>query len=290
MIDNPCLQISATRSGRWEISGPSNERAAQIVSALWNDSDRLANPLSIRIEKAPPVHAGFGSGTQLTMGIAAILSKFIEDENENMCDLATKLGRGARSLVGSNGFNSGGLILDRGQCDMSCDGNSRESETHTMPEMWRWLTLYCNTQQGKSGDEERNAFARSKPDPESRQELLAFIETDLLPSIASQDFYRFSHALGKYSERCGEIFADQQGGLYGSPFAEEAAAHLSRAGIVGFGQSSWGPTVFALFPDAGAAATFVETNHWLQNPDIRYCVSRSNNIGARISWEIDKRE
>ena len=289
MIDNPCLQISAHRSSRWEICGPSNERVAQIVSALWTDSDRLANPLCISIDKAPPVHAGFGSGTQLSMGIAAILSKFLNDQNINTGDIVTKLGRGSRSLVGSNGFNSGGLILDRGQWDMSCDGNSHEPETHPMPEMWCWLTLSCDTQKGISGDEERIAFAQSVPDPEIRGELLAIIDTDLLPSLSSHDFYRFSNALGRYSQRCGEIFSSQQGGLYGSPFAEEAAAHLSRAGIMGFGQSSWGPTVFALFPDAGAAKNFVAMNHWLQNHGIQHRVSRSDNTGARISWEINKR-
>lgn len=285
MIDNPCLQISARRSSSWEIFGSSSERIEHIVGTLWTERERLASPLHIYVDRAPPVHAGFGSGTQLSMGIAAILSQFRGAESSNSYDIAGKLGRGGRSLVGSQGFESGGLIIDRGTWHDSKPSQTGAFESHRMPETWRWLTVSCETEQGKSGDEERHAFARSVPDPKSRFELLACIDSELLPGLANLDFHRFSHALGKYCERCGEIFAPQQGGLYGSSFAEEAAAHLSRAGITGIGQSSWGPTIFALFPNRSSATEFVEANRWLRNPGIRFCISPSNNTGARLSWE-----
>ena len=285
MIDKPCLQISAHRSSSWEIVGSSSERIEQIVRALWTERERLASPLHIYVDQAPPVHAGFGSGTQISMGIAAILSHFRGAEFSKSYDIAGKLGRGGRSLVGSQGFESGGLIIDRGTWHDSNQTKTGVFESHGMPESWRWLTVYCETEQGKSGDEERHAFARSVPDPESRLELLSCIDSELLPGLANLDFHRFSYALGKYCERCGEIFAAQQGGLYGSSFAEEAAAHLSRAGITGIGQSSWGPTIFALFPTRISAANFVEENRWLQNPGIRFCISPSNNTGARLSWD-----
>ena len=285
MIDNPFLQISAHRSSNWEIVGSSSERIEQVVGALWTESERRASPLHIYVDQAPPVHAGVGSGTQLSMGIAAILSQFRGAECWKTNDIACKLGRGGRSLVGSQGFESGGLIIDRGTWHASKSAETGLSESHAIPDSWRWLTVSCETEQGKFGDDERCAFDRSVPDPKTRLELLACINSELLPGLAASDFHRFSHALGKYCARCGEMFAPHQGGLYGSSFTEMAAAHLSEAGITGMGQSSWGPTIFGLFPNRTSAANFVDTNRWLHNPGIRFCISPSNNTGARLSWD-----
>ena len=283
MVDDPCLQISAHQSSEWKIVGLSSERIERIVKALWTESERLNSPLHIYVEKAPPAHAGFGSGTQLSMAIASLLSQFRDNGYSNSMHIAHKLGRGSRSLVGSKGFKSGGLIIDRGTGDESELLKYAASEAYPIPDSWRWLTVSCETEQGKSGDEERHAFARSVPDLKVRLELLACIDSELLPSLTSLDFNRFSHALGDYCHRCGQTFAAQQGGLYGSSFAEEVADHLSRAGIRGIGQSSWGPTIFALFPNRVSATSFVETNRWLYNPGIRFRISSSNNTGAIIS-------
>ena len=54
-------------------------------------------------------------------------------------------------------------------------------------------------------------------------------------------------------------------------------------GIEGVGQSSWGPTLFALFPDATAAAEFVQQAR--QDPqgcELEYEVTGADNHGARV--------
>ena len=283
MVDVPCLQMSAARSTDWKVIGPSSERVQRIIKTLWADSIRMATPLCIRIDQSPPTHSGFGSGTQLSMSVAAILACFHGNDQSSNDDIACKLGRGNRSRVGSKGFEVGGLIFDRGVGDESEFAVTIAPECHVVPEPWRWLTVTCERALGKSGKEEQEAFAKGKPDSSKRMDLLRLIDTELLPGLAAQDFHTFSDALGRYSRKCGEVFAPQQGGLYGSLFAEEAAAHLARAGIAGIGQSSWGPTIFALFPNPDSAANFVKTSRWLHESGIRFSVSPSNTTGAVLS-------
>ena len=97
MVDVPCLQMSAARSTDWKVIGPSSERVQRIIKTLWADSIRLATPLWIRIDQSPPIHSGFGSGTQLSMSVAAILAYFHGNDHSSNDDIACKLGRGNRS-------------------------------------------------------------------------------------------------------------------------------------------------------------------------------------------------
>jgi beta-ribofuranosylaminobenzene 5'-phosphate synthase len=51
----------------------------------------------------------------------------------------------------------------------------------------------------------------------------------------------------------GDHFAPAQGGRFTSPAVADALAWLETEGAAGVGQSSWGPTGFALLPDAATA-------------------------------------
>ena len=71
------------------------------------------------------------------------------------------------------------------------------------------------------------------------------------------DFESFAAALHDYNRRSGELFAAVQAGPYNGAAVTDLVANLLARGARGVGQSSWGPTVFAWFPDREQAEGFV---------------------------------
>jgi predicted sugar kinase len=104
----------------------------------------------------------------------------------------------------------------------------------------------------------------------------------LLPAIAERDFASVAASIGEMQHRLGDYFAPAQGGRWTSAAVGDALYHLRRAGTVGIGQTSWGPTGFALAPSlarAGELAAILrETAPAL---DIRVVTAR--NHGAEIA-------
>ena len=60
--------------------------------------------------------------------------------------------------------------------------------------------------------------------------------------------------MGEMQRELGDYFSATQNGRYTSPRVAEALAKLAADGIAGIGQSSWGPTGFALVESASRAA------------------------------------
>ena len=72
--------------------------------------------------------------------------------------------------------------------------------------------------------------------------------TALLPALAIEDVEAFGAAIYELNARAGDAFAAAQGGRYAGPTVAALIGRLRAAGIKGVGQSSWGPTVFAITP------------------------------------------
>ena len=62
-----------------------------------------------------------------------------------------------------------------------------------------------------------------------------------------------AEAVGEIQRVVGNHFAPAQGGCFSSPAVAEALYWLQSQGVTGCGQSSWGPTGFALVEDEGMA-------------------------------------
>jgi predicted sugar kinase len=106
----------------------------------------------------------------------------------------------------------------------------------------------------------------------------------MLPAAAEHDLQSFGEALYDFNRRSGEMFAPVQGGLYAGPAVEEVEAFIRRWGIRGVGQSSWGPTVFAIAGDqdqAEALAKDVGKYFLLSEEEMR--VSEGCNQGMSLS-------
>ena len=71
----------------------------------------------------------------------------------------------------------------------------------------------------------------------------------MLPALHEGDNRTFGEALYEYNRDAGEPFVPDQGGIYASPQAKAIVKCIRDAGVSGVGQSSWGPTLFAICED-----------------------------------------
>jgi beta-RFAP synthase len=245
MIDRPGLEIVAEPAEDWAAEGPLAERALAIareVAASLGERGRTARPASLRIVQAPPEHVGLGSGTQLSLAVARIVSELAGCAAAPIAELT---GRGRRSGVGLHGFAQGGLIVDGGR--RGPEGLPPLLVRMEFPTEWHALIVIPPGQPGLHGSSELEAFARLPSVPDAvTDRLCRLVLLGLLPAVAERDLTAFGAALTAVQLHVGRLFAPAQGGrLYASPEAEAILAHLRSEGLAGCGQSSWGPALYA---------------------------------------------
>lgn len=253
MVDAPGVTVHAQTSADWLAVGPLAERVSQIITQL---RQRWPQPLPacrVTVEHAPEPHTGLGVGTQLSLAVAAAVLHAAGARVPPAVELARLVQRGERSAVGVHGFACGGLIVDAGKTNADALGTLAVRQA--LPGEWRVVLL---TPSGPRwhGDSERRVFGQAHlATPLAiTNTMCRLIVCDLLPALAEADCEATGQALFAYNQLAGRAFAPVQGGTYASPAIAEAIAQLRGLGVAGVGQSSWGPTVFALCADADRAA------------------------------------
>jgi len=124
-----------------------------------------------------------------------------------------------------------------------------------LPNEWRVVLFTPPGVTNWHGHHERHAFASaSGGDPETLRQLA---ERVIVPAARRGDIDAFGDAVHEFNRKAGEPFAAAQGGAYASPEIAELIADVRRCGVRGVGQSSWGPTVFAVVGDGDTALSLV---------------------------------
>ncbi len=247
MVRQPGIELSLEVAEEWSASGPSADRAltaAQRVVAKLPVEQR--GPLKIGVEACPPEHVGLGVGTQLAMAVTDACCRLLGDNALTPDELAKLAGRGERSRIGVEGYARGGLLLDGGQ-NPERPGSSVILHRGHFPDAWRVLLLRPRTAQRWHGDRERLAFARPRdPDLRTTERLCRLALLGILPALHEVDLPVFGEALYEFNRAAGEAFAVDQGGPYCCATVAALIGWLRIEGVAGAGQSSWGPTVFAV--------------------------------------------
>lgn len=273
------LRLAQARSA--SASGPGAERALRYLAQAAAALD-LPPGARVIVDEASPEHAGFGSGTQLGLAVAAGLAR-LHGARLASADLAKAIGRDARSGIGIGAFDSGGFLVDGG-LGPGADPAPVVARL-AFPAAWRVLLLLDPTRQGLHGSGETAAFGKLPAFPEALAgRLCRVLLLRLLPGLAEHDFAAASSALGEIQEQLGDYFSAAQNGRYSSPGVAEALGWLHGQGILGIGQSSWGPTGFALLAslaDAEAAAKAAAERFRARNLDFRIVGGR--NRGADVT-------
>lgn len=236
------------------------DRAAALLRRLRDQTERR-QPLALRLRRVLPAHAGFGSGTQLALAVGRAFALW-HGLNVTTPLLAQWLNRGLRSGIGIAGFDVGGLLVDGGP---GRDGSPAPVLARaSLPSAWRVVVVTDDRVRGLSGTRERQAIATLAPLPQAgAADLCHQVLMRVLPGAASRDFTTFALGLNRVQEVLGAHFAPAQGD---SPWTSPAVGALMRSWRsvdpaqprAAIGQSSWGPTGFAIVPSAAAAQALVE--------------------------------
>lgn len=253
MVVSPGVCVEAQPDDNWLAVGQLAERVGEFVERLRRNWPTPLPACRLSVLHAPEQHTGLGVGTQLGLAVAAAVLHCAGVHRLPAIELARLVQRGERSAVGVHGFDHGGLIVDAGK--RSADTLGTLALRRAVPTEWR-VVLLTPTGPRWHGESERCAFGHAQPGtPAALSDTMCrLIVCDLLPALAEADCDSTGEALYAYNQLSGRVFAAVQGGTYASPAIAEAVAGLRGLGVAGVGQSSWGPTVFALCADADRAA------------------------------------
>ena len=280
-LEGPFTRVRMEPAPRVVAEGPDAARAARYARTL-AEHFGLSGGARINIEEAIPPHAGLGSGTQLALAVGAGMARLF-NLDVRTADIAALLDRGTRSGLGIGLFDQGGFVVDGGSAGDGVPPPVIASQPFPSP--WRVLLVFDRRRQGAHGQTEIEKFAA----------LLAFPETDaaalcrlvlmcVLPGIVQADLDAFGDAVGRIQARVGDHFADVQGGRFASPGVSRVLEWLGSRGLKAIGQSSWGPTGFAVCPDEPAAMRLMDEarNRFGSEFGLDFAVTRGRNIGARV--------
>jgi beta-RFAP synthase len=284
-ISGYATTLTIASASRLLCEGIQAERGRNFLLAMTAHL-KIPSTLRLHIDEAIPSHAGLGSGTQMALAIAAALRRLhglkLDIAGDSLC-----LDRGARSGIGIGLFNRGGLIVDSGRGHTSAV--PPVISRLPFPPKWRFLLVADPNRQGVHGASEQAAFAALPPFPAvTAGSLCRLTLMKILPGLVEHDVSCFGAGISEMQAILGDYFAAVQGGgRFASPHVAGALQILARAGAHGVGQSSWGPTGFALAATTAQAqqlAALVRNHARGSGLDIRICAGL--NHGAQMTTAV----
>lgn len=241
----------------------------------------IAEAVSIRVLQQMPRHSGLGSGTQMALAIGAGINQLFGCEL-SLAEIASIVQRGRRSGIGIGTFAHGGLVLDGG-----IGANTQTPPLlahHHFPQDWRILLIFDRSHVGVHGAEEVQAFNTLADQSLSATQAVSHaMLMQALPAIVEQDLAQFGAAIAQLQAYNGDYFAPTQGGRYASKRVAPVLEHLASLGVSCVGQSSWGPTGFAVFENMHVAEQHLDAlKAQFRQPDLAWLICSANNTGASV--------
>jgi beta-ribofuranosylaminobenzene 5'-phosphate synthase len=201
------------------------------------------NGAKIDVLSLPQRHVGLGSTTQLSLSIATGITRAY-GLDINPVELATILGRGKQSAIGTYVFQQGGFVIEGGWGEKTIFPPLLSR--YSFPEDWR-LLIVIPEKRGLDETQELEAFERLRnPKEELVNEACYRLFLGMAPAVLEKNIHAFGENLTRLQEIVGGMFSQAQCGVF-QPESAPLIKRLKDIGAVGVGQSSWGPTVYSLF-------------------------------------------
>lgn len=206
-----------------------------------------------KIHSVLPIHSGLGSGTQIKLAIAKLISESL-NQSLNAVELSTIVGRGGTSGIGTFSYEYGGFIVDGGHSlkdkkDFLPSSKSKVKPPqligrHDFPEDWNVLVAIPNVNYSVSGANEVNIFQEYCPVPRRDVEKLShIIFMNMVPFLLEEDIHGFSRAIDEI-QNIG--FKSVEVNLQPKP-VKDLMSYMKDAGAYGVGLSSFGPAVYTIY-------------------------------------------
>lgn len=281
-LEAPVTSLKVSPASTFTAQGNGAERAIKIAQQIALALN-INGGVHIQLDHVIPEHSGLGSGTQLSLAIGVAMNALYQ-RNLTVSDIAVITQRGARSGVGLGTFASGGLVVDGGRASTSL---VPPVIAHAdFPEDWPILLIFDKSHYGVHGHQELAAFQNLPPFPEESAALLCRqVLMQALPAIAERDLPAFGQAIQTLQAVTGDYFAPAQGGgRYTSQLVAAALDQLQENGVHCFGQSSWGPTGFAVFANQlEAEIRMKQLNATFANEkNLEFMLTKANNQVSQI--------
>ena len=286
-ITEPNFQIVAERATGIHLSSSVyRDRAIAVLERLQETCPFPGIKLTFQSEI--PMHCGFGSGTQLALGVVQavnVLYQFGLDVRE----LAKIVGRGGTSGIGVAAFDTGGFIVDGGhrfpEQKASFLPSSAVGNIPPPPILLRYafpevpLLIAMPNCSRIYGDREVELFRTLCPQPEwVAQKLSHILLMKILPALVEGDIPSFGKALN-HIQTFGwkKVEIDAQGAEL-----QLTLDFLRDNGVFGAGVSSWGSAICAVGENIDALKRDTET--FLKTlPSGGSCfVTQVSNLGAQV--------
>ena len=286
-IAKPNFQIIAERATRIDVAtSVYRERAVAVLQRLQQTYPFPG--IKLTFESEIPMHCGFGSGTQLALGIAQAVNMLYQLEL-NVRELAQVVGRGGTSGIGVAAFDTGGFIVDGGhrypEQKASFLPSSAVGDIPPPPILLRYpfpelpLLIVMPNCSRIYGDAEIELFRTLCPQPEwVAQKLSHILLLQILPALIEEDMNNLGEALNAIQTfGWKRVEIDAQG-----PELQLTLDYLHESGAFGAGVSSWGPAICVIAADIDRLKR--ETDAFLKTlPNGGTCfITQANNFGARI--------
>jgi predicted sugar kinase len=107
----------------------------------------------------------------------------------------------------------------------------------------------------------------------------------MLPALVERDLDAFGEAVYDFNRLVGELFEPSQGGPYAHPHLEKLVRAVRYANVKGVGQTSWGPTIFAVVKENQALGLcdWLTRKYHVRQEEIT--VTSARNHGPELSTE-----
>ena len=224
--------------------------AAKKIAEICN----IESGFHFKVLEAYPPHSGLGSGTQIAVCTAHLMTATMGLEYSSR-ELSTMVGRGGTSGIGTFAHDLGGFIVDGGHSLEEKPGFLPSSASkakpatliarYEFPEEWDILLAMPEVEETMHDQQEVNVFQTYCPLPKTEVEQVShLILMNLLPFLVEKDIVNFGWAI-KELQKVGFNKLEHSLDSHYLPTMQA----LDDAGAYGTGISSFGPTLYTVFDE-----------------------------------------
>jgi beta-ribofuranosylaminobenzene 5'-phosphate synthase len=207
------------------------------------------------VHQTYPPHSGFGSGTQIAISTAHLITETMGIEVESR-ELSSIVGRGGTSGIGTYTHDLGGFIVDGGHSKedkpLFLPSGASKAKPATLiarydfPEEWNILIAIPEIEKHMEGDDEVDVFQTYCPIPKEEVEQVShLILMNLIPFMIEKDIKNFGWAISEL-QKVG--FNKLEHSLDASYLPAMQA--IEELGAYGVGISSFGPVLYTIFDES----------------------------------------
>ena len=248
--------------------------------------------VKLELKQSFPSHAGFGSGTQLALAFGRAITNLygLTPSPVELVRVAER--ENSRSGVGIAAFFQGGFLVDGGSALNGAEKTDKKAPPIIarlpFPEDWSVILAVPERYEKIFGKREIEAFSTLPPmDEQLSGRICRLLLMKLLPGLAEENLSLFGQGLSQIQACVGDYFAAVQGGRFACLQSERMAEYFSSIGLVGVGQSSWGPAVYG-FCKKENLEKLLEQVRLKADADVLVGAAGGNNHGASWGWTEDE--